>query len=52
MQVKALLGIPDELTLLAVVPFGYPARHVGQGRKKRKPLAEIAHRERWGAPFA
>lgn len=51
-QVKALLGIPDELTLLAVVPFGYPAQAVGQGRKQRKPLAEIAYRERWGAPFA
>ncbi|MFT4040022.1 MAG: nitroreductase family protein [Thermomicrobiales bacterium] len=51
-QVKALLGIPEELTLLAVVPFGYPAQAVGQGQKKRKPLSEIAYRERWGAPFA
>ena len=51
-EVKALLGIPAELDVLAVLPFGYPAQPVGKGDKKRKPLAEIAHRERWGEPFA
>lgn len=25
---------------------------MGKGQKKRKPLGEIAHRERWGQPFA
>ena len=50
--VKPLLGIPDDLDVLAIVPFGYPAAHVGRGKKERKPLAEIAHRERWGQPFA
>lgn len=51
-EVKAILGIPEELDVLAVLPFGYPARAVGKGEKTRKPLAEIAHRERWGEPFA
>jgi nitroreductase len=49
--VKSLLGIPDNLDLLAIIPFGYPAQTVGQGKKKRKPLAEVAHRERFGIPF-
>jgi nitroreductase len=51
-EVKPLLGIPDELDLLAILAFGYPANPVGQGKKERKPLAEIAHRERWDQPFA
>lgn len=50
--VKPLLGIPDDRDVLAIVPFGYPAVSVGQGKKTRKSLAEIAHRERWGEPFA
>jgi nitroreductase len=50
-EVKQLLGIPEELDVVAVVPFGYPAKPVGQGKKSRKPLAEVAHRERWGKPF-
>ena len=49
---RALLGIPANLDLLAILPFGYPTASVGQGKKKRKPLAEIAHRERWGGPYA
>jgi nitroreductase len=48
---KPLLGIPEELDLLAIVPLGYPAVAVGRGKKERKPLAEIASRERYGQPF-
>ncbi len=50
-EVKSLLGIPDALDALAIVPFGYPAQAAGQGKKKRKPLAEVAHRERFGRPL-
>ena len=50
--VKPLLGIPDGIEVLAIVPFGYPARPVGKGRKNRKPLTEVAHSERFGQPFA
>lgn len=50
-EVKSLLGIPETLDVLAVVPLGYPAQAVGSGRKQRKPLAEVAHRERFGRPF-
>jgi nitroreductase len=51
-EVKALLGIPDELDVLAIVPFGYPAQAYGRGKKRRKALSEVAHRERFGQPFA
>lgn len=51
-DVRALLGIPETLEILAILPFGYPAKSVGLGRKKRKALAEVAHRERYGQPFA
>lgn len=51
-EVKTLLGIPESLEILAILPFGYPAKSVGLGRKKRKALAEVAHRERFGQPFA
>ncbi len=49
--VKPLLGIPDQLDVLAILPFGYPAQKLGHGKKKRKPLSEISHRERFGQPF-
>ena len=49
--VKPLLGIPDDLDVLAIVPFGYPVRAVGKGRKQRKPLNEVAYRGRFGQPF-
>ena len=51
-DVRALLKIPAALDVVAIVPFGYPARPVGKGTKQRKPLRDIAHRERYGQPFA
>ena len=51
-DIKALLGIPAELEVLAILPFGYPAAAIGRGKKNRKPLSEIAFRERYGHPFA
>ena len=50
-KVKALLDIPASLDVLAMLPFGYPARAVGRGKKQRKPLPEVAHLERYGRPF-
>jgi len=49
--VKNLLNIPAELDVLAILPFGYPVEAVGRGKKKRKSLPEVAHRERYGQPF-
>jgi nitroreductase len=50
-EVKGLLDIPAKLDVLAILPFGYPARAVGQGKKARKPPREVAHVERFGRPF-
>jgi nitroreductase len=50
--VKPLLGMPNDVDVLAIVPFGYPAQPAGAGRKNRKPLGEVVFRERFGQPFA
>lgn len=48
---KPILGLPDDLDLLALVPFGYPVASLGAGRKKRKPLGEVVSSERFGQPY-
>jgi nitroreductase len=50
-QIKPLLEIPPEVEVIAILPFGYPVKKLGKGRKNRKPLAQVAHRERFGQPF-
>jgi nitroreductase len=50
-EVKSLLSIPDRLDVLGILPFGYPAQAVGRGKKQRKRLSEVAHRERFGQSF-
>lgn len=50
-DVKALLKVPAALDVVAIVPFGYPTRSIGRGKKQRKALRDIAHRERYGQPF-
>ncbi len=51
-EVASLLGVPENLDVIAVVPFGYPAQVRTMGRKRRKNLSEVAHRERFGQPFS
>ncbi len=48
---KPVFGIPDELDVMGVLPLGYPSKPVGQGKKKRKPLADVAFGEMWGQPL-
>jgi nitroreductase len=50
-KVNTLLEIPAGLDALAILPFGYPADRIGRGKKNRKPLRAIAHRERYGRPL-
>jgi nitroreductase len=50
-DVKPLLDIPAGLDVLAILPFGYPVEARGRGKKERKPLRVVAHRERYGQPF-
>ncbi len=48
-RVKDLLGIPEPMDLITVLPFGYRAR-TPRG-KRRRPLSEIAHDGRFGVPY-
>ena len=47
-ELKALLGIPDEAVIAAVIPIGHPAG--SHGPVRRRPLAELVHQDRWDAP--
>jgi len=49
--VKQLLNLPDACELITVLPFGYPTDAAKALRKRRKPLEQIAHRERFGTPY-
>jgi nitroreductase len=49
--IKPLLDIPDEVDVFAILPIGYPTESLGQGKKQRKALAEVVHRERFEQPF-
>ena len=52
-QVKQLLGIPDNLVLITLLPFGYRPDNVtgARGVRSRKALSEIAHSERFGTSY-
>jgi nitroreductase len=43
-------GIPKDLNPSVVVGFGYPARKI-VGKKKRKPIGEVAFLDRFGKPL-
>ncbi len=45
----AVLGLPDSVLPLAVVPLGWPARPLGAPR--RLPLSERAYLDRYGQPL-
>jgi nitroreductase len=51
-EAAKVLGVPAHLTLLAIVPFGYPAQTLGRGKKNRRSLGEVVSRERFGQPFS
>jgi nitroreductase len=50
--VKALLGIPNDLDVLAILPFGYPAHARSGKRKRRKSISQVAYQERFGQALA
>jgi len=49
-EVKQYLNIPQDMYVLTIIPFGYPARKIC-GRKRRKSLREIAFSEVFGGPL-
>ena len=46
------LGLPSNVQLVGILPFGYPEKKLGKGKKNRKPIGEVVHKERFGQPFA
>jgi nitroreductase len=48
-EVKAVLGIPEDVATFALMPIGWPLDRFGP--LTRRPLAEIAHAERWGTAW-
>lgn len=46
--VKDLLGAPQRMKLVSVIPFGYPAEPRTKQKKIRKQLDEIVHYEKLG----
>jgi nitroreductase len=46
-RVRDVLGIPAEIEVVELIPLGYPA-DPSAAKKKRLPLEQIVHRERWG----
>ncbi len=50
-EVKSLLGVPAGMDILAILPFGYPAKAVGKGKKQRKPFSQVVNLEKFGNPF-
>jgi hypothetical protein len=45
LETKALLGVPEQYQLIALVPMGYPADAFK--RPMRKPVFPRIHDERW-----
>ena len=48
-EVRAILDLPDDYRVYAMMPIGWPVGRYGPVR--RKPLAEVACRDRFGTPW-
>lgn len=50
--VKEILGIPADYHLITLMPYGYrTGQPSGRPSVPRKPLSELAHRDRFGTPY-
>ena len=47
-EIRELLGVPDNVDLMATLPVGYPDKE-RYGSTTRRPVSEVAHWNRWGA---
>ena len=45
-ELKALIGIPDDVATFALMPIGWPLQNFGP--LTRKPVREVAFADRWG----
>jgi nitroreductase len=48
-EVKAVLGVPDDVQTVALMPIGYPRDHFGP--LVRRPLTDVAYVDRWAQPW-
>ena len=48
-EVKAVLGLPDDVDTFAMMPIGWPLDPFGP--LSRRPVDEVAHADRWGQPW-
>lgn len=48
---KELLGIPSEMELITILPFGYREEGIAGRGVPRKSMAEIAHSEKFGQSY-
>lgn len=47
-EVNELLGLPDGVETIALIPIGYPVSDgVWERPKRRKPVEDVMHRDRW-----
>lgn len=49
-EVRALLGIPEDVETCALIPLGYPTGRWGVA--KRKPVEEVVFGDTWGRPLS
>ena len=48
-EVRALLGLPDDVDTFAMMPLGWPIDRFGP--LTRRPLSEVVHADGWGRPW-
>jgi nitroreductase len=48
-EVKAVLGLPSDVSTYALMPIGYPQGKFGP--LARRPVGEVAYADRWGAAW-
>ena len=48
-EVRALLGLPEDVETFAMMPIGWPVNAFGP--LSRKPLSDVAHADRWGVAW-
>ena len=48
-EVKAVLGVPQNVATFALMPIGYPTRKYGP--LTRKPVAEVTYADSWGTAW-
>lgn len=47
-EVKAVLGIPEDVSTFALMPIGFPTRKYGP--LTRKPVTDVTYADSWGTP--